>query len=199
MNAFAASAAIHLLIDEPDELAIPTFNASLMPAVDVVDVERAAYDSWKRGEAADAIAGFDDAATQWIERGFVRFGARAQHTAGRLARRAGDIDGAARRYAAAAALAEQWRLEPITRAARASCHELARAARRGLLTRREVEVLELVAAGRTTRQIAAALEVGESTVVTHVNSARRKLGAQTRMQAASMVAGDLLDDEMVHQ
>ena len=131
MNAFAASAAIHLLIDDPDEVAIPTFNASMMPSVDVVDVERAAHDSWKRGEAADAIAGFDDAAARWIERGFVRFGARAQHTAGRLAREAGDTDGAARRYAAAAAQAERWRLDPIIRAARESCHELARATRRG--------------------------------------------------------------------
>ena len=32
MNAFAESAAIHLLLDDPGELAIPSFNASLMPS-----------------------------------------------------------------------------------------------------------------------------------------------------------------------
>ena len=51
-------------------------------------------------------------------------------------------------------------------------------------------MLELVAAGHTAPQIAVTLGVGESTVVvTHVNSARTKLGARTRMQAASMIAG----------
>ena len=50
-------------------------------------------------------------------------------------------------------------------------------------------MLELVAAGRTAPQIAVTLGVGESTVVSHINSARTKLGARTRMQAASMIAG----------
>ncbi len=67
--------------------------------------------------------------------------------------------------------------------------ELERSRHRLQLSRREVEVLELVAAGRTATQIAGELGVGESTVVTHINSARLKLGARTRRQAASMIAG----------
>jgi DNA-binding NarL/FixJ family response regulator len=43
-------------------------------------------------------------------------------------------------------------------------------------TRREAEVLALVAAGRTTREIAALLQLGESTVRRHVRNACRKLG-----------------------
>ncbi len=137
MNAFAASAAIHLLIDDPDELAIPTFNASLMPSVDVVDVERAAYDSWKRGERRRRDRRFRRRGREWIERGFIRFGARAQHTAGRLAREAGDTDGAARRYAAAAALAEPggWNRSPGRRGRRATSSPAPPVARP--LTRRE--------------------------------------------------------------
>ena len=77
---------------------------------------------------------------------------------------------------------------PIARAARGVVPRTRpRTPTRALLTRREVEVLELVAAGRTTARSPRRSEVGESTVVTHVNSARLKLGAQTRMQAASMV------------
>ena len=189
MNAFAESAAIYSLLEDPGEPAIPSFSASLMPIVDVVGVERAAFESWRQGDATGAIAGFDDAARQWDERGFVRFAARAQVTAARLARATGDVDKAAARFSAAADTAGRWRLVPIARAASAGCGELTRDALRSRLTRREVEILELVAAGHTTRQIAGLLDVGDSTVITHVNSARTKLGAQTRMQAASMVSG----------
>jgi two-component system, NarL family, response regulator LiaR len=52
------------------------------------------------------------------------------------------------------------------------------------LTERESEVLKLVARGKANKQIASELFVEEKTVKTHVSSILRKLGVQSRTQAA---------------
>ncbi len=52
------------------------------------------------------------------------------------------------------------------------------------LTRREEEVLTLLARGRDNRQIARELNIGAQTVKTHVSSILSKLNAQSRTQAA---------------
>jgi DNA-binding CsgD family transcriptional regulator len=54
------------------------------------------------------------------------------------------------------------------------------------LTARELEVLALVANGRTNRQIGAALFISEKTASVHVSRILAKLGARTRAQAAGM-------------
>lgn len=54
------------------------------------------------------------------------------------------------------------------------------------LTARERQVLELLADGRTTRQIAAALFVGEETVKTHLGHVYAKLGVTDRVQAVAL-------------
>jgi DNA-binding NarL/FixJ family response regulator len=51
------------------------------------------------------------------------------------------------------------------------------------LTARETDVLRLLAAGRTNREIAKTLFVGEATVKTHINRIFAKTGSRDRAQA----------------
>lgn len=52
------------------------------------------------------------------------------------------------------------------------------------LTERELQVLKLIATGRSNREIARELSVAEKTVKTHVSNVFMKLGVQDRTQAA---------------
>jgi DNA-binding CsgD family transcriptional regulator len=54
------------------------------------------------------------------------------------------------------------------------------------LTRREIDVLRLVAAGEPTRRIAGQLGISAETVDTHIRAGMRKLGARTRTEAAAL-------------
>jgi LuxR family transcriptional regulator, regulator of acetate metabolism len=56
----------------------------------------------------------------------------------------------------------------------------------GLLTRRELDVLRLMARGRTNGAVAAELVISEGTVKFHVNNILRKLRAGNRAEAASL-------------
>lgn len=52
-----------------------------------------------------------------------------------------------------------------------------------LLTRREKEVLRWVASGKTTWEISEILSIGETTTLTHIENAKRKLDVPSRTQA----------------
>src|SRR5882762_6212565 len=54
------------------------------------------------------------------------------------------------------------------------------------ITRRELEILELVARGMSNREIAGKLYVSENTVKTHCSRAFDKLGAKRRTQAVQL-------------
>jgi DNA-binding NarL/FixJ family response regulator len=70
----------------------------------------------------------------------------------------------------------------IDRMAQQPVPELAAKAKLDELTRREREVLELIARGLSNREIAAQLFVEESTVRTHVKRIQMKLGVRDRVQ-----------------
>jgi len=53
------------------------------------------------------------------------------------------------------------------------------------LTSRELDVLRLVVAGRSNKEIGAALTISEATVKTHINNILSKLGVTDRTQAAT--------------
>jgi DNA-binding NarL/FixJ family response regulator len=72
--------------------------------------------------------------------------------------------------------------------ARPDLERLARIAgspRPGGLSRRESEVLRLVAAGRTNRAIATELSISEKTVARHVSNIFAKLGLSSRSEATA--------------
>ena len=59
--------------------------------------------------------------------------------------------------------------------------------REGLgITRRELEILELIASGMSNREIAGKLYVSENTVKTHASRVFDKLGAKRRTQAVQL-------------
>jgi two-component system, NarL family, response regulator LiaR len=65
------------------------------------------------------------------------------------------------------------------------------------LTRREREVLTLIAAGRSNKRIAVELGIAEKTVKTHVGHVLAKLGVADRTQAALLaVRRGLVDEQM---
>lgn len=65
----------------------------------------------------------------------------------------------------------------------------------GELTKREVEVLELVATGATNREIGAALYISENTVDFHVKNILHKLHLRNRAQAAAYAVRSGLSED----
>jgi DNA-binding NarL/FixJ family response regulator len=96
----------------------------------------------------------------------------------------GDDDGCALEFQAARAIFEQLgaapgvaRLDALTRgAAPGSAHGL---------SARELQVLRLIATGKTNRAVAAELSISEKTVARHVSNIFTKLGLSTRAAATA--------------
>lgn len=69
---------------------------------------------------------------------------------------------------------------------------LENSASRETLTHREIECLQLVSKGKTSKEIAQILSITKRTVDFHVNNATQKLGGTSRSQAASLLSRMLL-------
>jgi DNA-binding NarL/FixJ family response regulator len=59
------------------------------------------------------------------------------------------------------------------------------------LTQRQVEVVNLLAAGKSTREVARALGVSPRTVQVHVGAIMKRLGVTSRLQVVALALRDL--------
>jgi DNA-binding CsgD family transcriptional regulator len=158
--------------------------------------EAARADEAAGAPGPDLLAAWDAAAQAWDRLGQPYALARALLGAAGAALDRGDRDGAAERLARATPLADQIGAGPL----RERIGSLARRARLGLpsgpggeqapgvlgLTAREAEVLRLVAAGRSNREIAAELFISAKTASVHVSNILAKLRAGSRTEAAAI-------------
>ncbi|MBV9207625.1 MAG: AAA family ATPase [Actinobacteria bacterium] len=146
-------------------------------------------------EFAAVFAAWDRAAAAWAALGELYPLAQALLEAAEAALAGGDRDGAAERLRRAEPLAAGLDARPLgeriailARRARIRLDDEAGAgAAAGAhgLTGRELEVLRLVAAGRSNREIAAELFISPKTASVHVSNILGKLGAATRGEAAA--------------
>jgi DNA-binding CsgD family transcriptional regulator/tetratricopeptide (TPR) repeat protein len=153
----------------------------------------AAYAS-RVGGQPDPVA-WDAAATAWEAIGQPYPLARALLQSAETAHTGGDRDVAAARLRQAAELATRLGAQPllqqITRLARRARIDLPHAAGQAGpvtpfgLTSRELEVLRLVAAGRSNQQIAGELFISPKTASVHVSNILGKLGVTSRVEAAA--------------
>ncbi len=149
------------------------------------------------GEPADLLAAWDRAAAAWADLSEPYPLGLALLEAAEYALACGDRDGAAERLQRAVPLAAGLGAQPLSEQIAA----LARRARIRLdgqdgsvaapddgtlrLTGRERDVLRLVAAGRSNREIAAELFISPKTASVHVSNILAKLGAASRGEAAA--------------
>ncbi|HEU4348815.1 MAG TPA: response regulator transcription factor [Actinoplanes sp.] len=84
----------------------------------------------------------------------------------------------------------------LLRAAAKAPQRPVRAYRLRFLTPREREALLRIAQGESTKEIARAMRVSQSTARTHVQNVLTKLGVRSRLQAAALVAKEGLADHL---
>jgi len=134
------------------------------------------------GDAAAARVALQDALARWQELDVPYEVATTRTLLGQSYRESGDDSAAASSFAAAEALFDQIgaRLD--------ASQTRGLTGRRGLpagLTEREAEVLRLIAAGSTNKDIAAALFLSEKTVSRHLSNIFTKLGVSSRSAATA--------------
>jgi DNA-binding CsgD family transcriptional regulator len=156
-------------------------------ALDEVDALHALL----HGRSVEAEHLLDEVATRWAP--FVLCNElRCLWAAGEAARRAGALDRARERLLAVEERTEQYGFAPLLGRIRKSLRQagvprsVPRSQPAGGLTDREREVLALVGEGLSNEEAARRLGVSGTTIDAQLKSARRKLGARTRAQAAAL-------------
>ena len=135
------------------------------------------------GEPLDALPLLHAARDRWLDLGLPYHLAQVRMLIAAACRAAGDGEGA--RLEIEAARAAFLRLGAKPDARRATALLATGPARPGGLTTREIEVLRLVATGRTNREIAVDLLVSDHTVARHLNNIFAKLGVSSRAAATA--------------
>jgi ATP/maltotriose-dependent transcriptional regulator MalT len=169
----AAADELDAIVGESPALVLPATAATVRGSILLAE-----------NEATGALEQLRRACALWQELRLPYEAARARLTYGLALRAAGDEDDA--RLELRAALAAFERLGAATDAARASDLLGGSAALPRGLTAREAEVLRLVAAGKTNRDIAVELVISEHTVARHLQNMFAKLRVSSRSAATAL-------------
>jgi DNA-binding CsgD family transcriptional regulator/predicted negative regulator of RcsB-dependent stress response len=138
-----------------------------------------------RGEPQAALRSLRTAWQVWEELDAPYEGGRVRLLVGLACRALGDEDGAALELQAARAAFDAVGAEPDVRRVDSLSGRAQKTGGSSGLSARELEVLRLLASGRTNRAIAAELVVSEHTVARHVQNIFRKLGVSSRTAATA--------------
>ena len=132
------------------------------------------------GDEASAIAALRAACKAWRDVQVPYEVARSRYQLGLAYRAASDVDAAGLELDSARAA-----FESLGAAADLARMESPTSAKSDVLTDRECQVLRLVAAGKTNREIAAELVISEHTVSRHLQNMFMKLGVTSRAAATA--------------
>ncbi|MGH2640796.1 MAG: response regulator transcription factor, partial [Actinomycetota bacterium] len=171
----AAGDAVDLLTELAADSDAPILETTAMTAAGTLLLAR--------GEASAAVDRLRDACAAWRDLRLPYEGARARVLYGRALRAAGDEDDAVLELRSAVAAFERLGATP-DRDETVRLLPGATPLPRGL-TPREAEVLRLVAAGKSNRDIAADLVISEHTVARHLQNMFTKLGVSSRSAATA--------------
>jgi DNA-binding CsgD family transcriptional regulator len=135
--------------------------------------------------ASAALAPLSRAAAIWRELNAPYEAARVAVLLGRACRALGDADGARLEWEASARTFRESGAAPALAEVEAFLDERAAPVGPGGLTAREIEVLRLIAHGKTNRAIAADLAISEKTVARHISNIFVKLDLTSRAAATA--------------
>jgi DNA-binding CsgD family transcriptional regulator len=141
------------------------------------------------GQPRHALAPLRQALTTWDDLEAPYEAARVKVLLGRACSALGDADGARIEWDSAARVFRQFSAAPalgeVEALQRRGSRSTASQTDAGGLTSRELEVLRLIAHGKTNRAVGAALEISEKTVARHVSNIFTKLDLPSRAAAAA--------------